>query len=105
MNDDFAGRYLERVRRKGQQAVVAMEKCARFDRCLKEFPADSKPDVPAVKALLAADGKPGVCNDLTFAGFIMLLGERPEMQIAPGRPDRVPFQTLRFGEGVGAVGR
>lgn len=42
------------------------------------------------------DRASGINNGGTYACTIMLLGDAPELHIAPGRPDTEPFQVLTF---------
>jgi hypothetical protein len=96
-NDDFADGYKARVAKSGCDPFVGERPCPRLGQCRKAFGADARPDVAAVKALLASrEGAPPVNNATTFASFVMVLGERPELQIAAGRPDVVPFEVFHF---------
>ena len=52
-------------------------------------------DLDRLKALYA-DRTSGINNAGTYGCTIMLLGERPELHISPGRPDVAPFQRLEF---------
>ena len=38
----------------------------------------------------------GINNGDTYGCTIMVLGEKPELHISPGRPDEAPFQVLGF---------
>jgi hypothetical protein len=96
-NDDFAAGYAERVRKAGADPFVGVSPCPRLQACRAALPQDARPDVAAVKALLASRASaPSICNDGTYASFVMVLGERPELQIAPGQPDRTPYEVLHF---------
>jgi hypothetical protein len=96
-NDDFAAGYAERARKAGADPFVGVRACPRLQACRAALPLGAHPDVAAVKALLASRaGAPSICNDGTYASFVMVLGERPELQIAPGQPDRTPYEVLHF---------
>jgi hypothetical protein len=95
VNDDFEPGYRERASEGGFDPFVGRRPCPRFEVCRKQLPADSKPDVATVKALLACRDGP-VCNDGTCACVVMLLGETPELHLSKGGSDRAPFTVLRF---------
>jgi hypothetical protein len=70
--------------------------CPRFNflgRVLK----DNSPaiDLDSLKALFR-DRPSGINNAQTYGCTIMVLGEKPELHISPGRPDEEPFQALGF---------
>jgi hypothetical protein len=62
-------------------------------------------DIEAIKSILKSrdpDNHP-VCRPLknrsapyTFGSLIMVLSDKPELHVAPGPPDVVPYQVLRF---------
>jgi len=67
--------------------------------------AGEKIDVDVIKSILASHDSPKhpVCRPLkapsdvyTFGSTIMVLSDKPELHIAPGPPDVVPYQVLRF---------
>lgn len=96
-NDDFALNYRESVKKSGREPVVAQEACPRFLACQKILTAEAKPDPTLAKRVLMQAERDGpVCNPGTYACFLMMLGEVPELHIAPGRPDRTPFEVLKF---------
>jgi hypothetical protein len=94
-NDDFSDAWRARVAKTGCDPFVGERPCPRLQQCQRACGAAARPDVAAVKALLASrDGTPSVNNAMTFASFVMVLGERPEMQIAAGRPDLAPWAVF-----------
>ena len=96
-NDDFADGYRARVARSGCDPFVGEHPCPRLGRCRQTLGPDARPDPAAVKALLSSrDGQPSINNAMTFASFVMVLAETPELQVAAGRPDRTAFQVLHF---------
>ena len=56
-------------------------------------------DVNDIKSILSQNkwnrGRP-ICNPFTYGSLIMILCESPELLIAPGMPDRTPYQRLVF---------
>lgn len=92
-NDDLT----ERAKARAPGLPALGGRCPRMDWALSTWSADSAPDVAAIGRLLGStDSKPGICNEATFASVVMLLGDQPELRIAPGRPDRVASVTVRF---------
>lgn len=97
VNDDFAPAYREQLQKGDFDPFVGARPCARLAVCRQTMTATSRPDAAMVQALLSSrQGQPSICNASTFACYLMLPGEEPEMRIAPGRPDRTPFEVLRF---------
>ncbi len=97
VNDDFVPGFRERARAAGVDPFVGQRPCPRFAVCQQHLPAGGRPDVAAVKALLASRaGAPSVCNDSTYVCFVALLGEVPELHICKGSSDRAAFTVLRF---------
>jgi len=52
-------------------------------------------DLAALKTIYA-NRESGINNGGTYGCTIMVLGEKPELHISPGRPDVEPFQVLDF---------
>lgn len=97
VNDDFATEYREQATRRGFDPFVGARACPRLSVLQAALTATARPDVDAVKGLLASrTSQPSVNNAMTFASFVMVLGAEPEMQIAPGRPDEETWKVLRF---------
>jgi len=95
-NDDFNPRFPEMLKRNGMTLKSYQASCPRFGylgRRLKDNSAVLDTD-----ALLSIfrDRASGINNGATYGCTIMILGEKPELHIAPGRPDEVPFETLGF---------
>jgi isopenicillin-N N-acyltransferase-like protein len=107
-NDDYHPKYLENIRnhknesKKPTDSEIRLE-CVR-SRALKQAPAF---DVDAIKSILKSQDpvehpvsrplkdKNGV---FTFGSMVMVLSEKPELHVAPGPPNVVPYQVLRFAE-------
>ncbi|MBK8978483.1 MAG: hypothetical protein IPM29_21505 [Planctomycetes bacterium] len=72
--------------------------CPRYDALDAALPTGARPTVEQVVRALQESAAAPVCNQLTFACMVLWLGERPELRICAGRPDRHAFRTLTFGE-------
>ena len=95
-NDDFTAAWRERAQQKGFDPLVGPKTCPRLAVCLQSWTNATKPDVAAIKTLLSSrTSTPSIANDLTFASFVAVLGEKPELHIAPGRPDVTAFEIVR----------
>lgn len=53
-------------------------------------------DIQAILSLNKWEGGRPICNPFTYGSLIMILSEAPELLIAPGQPDRTPYQRLIF---------
>lgn len=94
VNDDWSETYLARLAQQNQQPGDLV--CQRF-AVLQERLADGKPLAATDLVAALSVRQPGpVCNASTYVCTVMVLGERPELRIAPGPPDRTPFQVLGF---------
>lgn len=96
INDDFNPRFSESLKRRGMTLEKYRTLCPRFnslDRALKDNSAVI--DLAALEALFK-DRASGINNAGTYGCTIMVLGERPELHISPGRPDEEAFQVLAF---------
>jgi sugar phosphate isomerase/epimerase len=101
VNDDFNPRFTEGLKKKGVSLEEYRGRCRRFKFLSETFKDNSAPlDVPVLKRVFS-DRSSGINNEGTFGCTIMVLGDHPELQIAPGRPDEVPFEVLSFGPGTG----
>ncbi len=70
--------------------------CPRFDHLSRLFKDNSAAiDLETLKALFRHRDS-GINNESTYGCTIMVLGEKPELHIAAGRPDEAPFQVLGF---------
>ncbi len=96
VNDDFTPRFAASLKRRGQTLAQYGAFCSRLaflGRTLTDNTAVL--DLDRLKALYA-DRPSGINNAGTYGCTIMLLGEKPELHIAPGRPDIAPFQVFDF---------
>lgn len=95
-NDDFNPRFLESLKARGRTLEQMKASCPRFNflgGALKDNSAAV--DLDVLKALYR-DRPSGINNAGTYACTIMVLKDKPELHISPGRPDAEPFQVLRF---------
>jgi isopenicillin-N N-acyltransferase-like protein len=95
-NDDFNPRFVERLKEKGMSLDAYRALCPRFKFLARSFADNSAELDLAVLKRVFADRNSGINNAGTYGCTIMILGVRPELHIAPGRPDEVPFQVLGF---------
>ncbi len=96
INDDFNPRFPETLKTRGMTLEKYRTLCPRFNflgQLLKDNSAVI--DLAALEALFK-DRASGINNAGTYGCTIMVLGERPELHISPGRPDEEPFQVLGF---------
>jgi len=96
VNDDFNPRFPEALKRRRMTWDNVKAGCPRFNflgRLLKDNTAAL--EVESLKGIYR-DRDSGINNETTYGCTIMVLGESPELYIAPGRPDRGEFQVLRF---------
>jgi len=101
VNDDFNPRFTEYLKKKGLTLEEYRARCPRFKFLSATLKDNAVPlDVPVLKRIFA-DRKSGINNEGTYGCTIMVLGDHPELQIAPGRPDMVPFEVLGFGPRTG----
>ncbi len=96
INDDFNSRFPEELKRENTTLESYRASCPRFNylgRRLKDNSAalslDTLKDIFQDRAF-------GINNRSTYGCTIMVLGEKPELHISPGRPDEAPFQVLGF---------
>jgi len=97
VNDDLNPRFADALKKKGMSLEAYGALCPRF-RFLAEALKDNA--IPVDLAFLKrtfADRAARINNANTYGCTIMILGDRPELHIAPGRPDEEPFQLLNFG--------
>ena len=96
VNDDLNPKFLARLKRDG----VSLEKfrtfCPRFNFLGRTLTDNSTTiDLAGLKTIYA-NRVSGINNAGTYGCTIMVLGEKPELHISPGRPDVEPFQVLDF---------
>lgn len=96
VNDDLDPKFLARLKRDG----VSLEKfrtfCPRFNFLGRTLTDNSAAIDLAVLKTIYANRVSGINNAGTYGCTIMVLGEKPELHISPGRPDVEPFQVLDF---------
>jgi sugar phosphate isomerase/epimerase len=97
VNEDFNPRFTEALKKKGTSLDEYKARCRRFKFLQETFKDNAAPLDLAVLKRVFADRPSGINNQGTYGCTIMLLGDRPELHIAPGRPDAVPFEVLGFG--------
>jgi len=97
LNDDFNPKFIEGLKKKGLTLEAYKARCGRFKFLEKTFKDNRAALDPAILKRVFADRASGINNEGTYGCTIMVLGDRPELQIAPGRPDTEPFEVLSFG--------
>jgi len=97
-SDDFAPSFVAAVQRTGKEPGAVKFGCARFAAVERGLAANEAATVDQCIDLLA-DPQHRVCNALTYVCIVMTLGERPELRITPGAPDKTPFETVGFAAG------
>jgi len=96
VNDDFNPKFLEQLKKKGMSLEAYRALCPRFKFLSGAFKDNSAAIDLAVLKRMFADRTSGINNARTYGCTIMVLGDRPELHIAPGRPDEAPFEVLTF---------
>lgn len=96
VNDDYNPKFPDMLKRRGLSLEEYQGRCQRF-RFLGGLLQDNTAalDLGTVKGIFG-NREAGINNAGTYGCTIMVLGERPELHIAPGRPDEAPFQVLGF---------
>jgi Acyl-coenzyme A:6-aminopenicillanic acid acyl-transferase len=95
-NENFQPKFLERLKAKGWSLDQMKGSCPRFNFLKQKLPDNSVAlGLDELKALYR-DRNSGINNAGTYACTIMLLGDKPELHITPGRPDAEYFQILSF---------
>lgn len=96
INDDFNPNFSANLKRDGISLELYKTFCPRFN-FLERTLADNATTIDlAVLKTLFANRTSGINNASTCVCTIMILGEKPELHISPGRPDVAPFQVLGF---------
>jgi isopenicillin-N N-acyltransferase-like protein len=96
VNDDFNPRFVDRLKAKGMSLDAYRALCPRFKFLAEAFKDNSAAlDLDVLKRVFAnRDSR--INNAGTYGCTIMVLGDRPELQIAPGRPNEESFEVLGF---------
>jgi hypothetical protein len=99
VNDDYDPKFPAMLKRNDLTLESYRGRCPRF-KFLKEILKDNSAvlDLRALKAIFKNRAS-GINNEDTYGCTIMVLGEKPELHISPGRPDEAPFQVLGFTPG------
>ncbi len=102
-NDDFNPRFIEGLNKKGMTLEAYKARCPRF-RFLQETFKDNAAALDlAVLKRVFSDRNSGINNAGTYGCTIMVLGDHPELHIAPGRPDQESFVVLDFEPRTGGL--
>jgi hypothetical protein len=96
INDDFNPKFIEALKKKGTTLEEYKARCRRFRHLSETFKDNTARLDLAVLKRVFSDRASGINNEGTYGCTIMVLGDRPELHIAPGRPDTVPFEVLGF---------
>ena len=96
VNEDFNPRFSAQLKKSGMSPETYKAICPRFRFLEASFKDNSAELGLAVLERLFADRGSQINNERTYGCTIMVLGDRPELHIAPGRPDKEPFQVLGF---------
>jgi hypothetical protein len=96
VNDDLDPKFLARLKKNGMSLEKFKTLCPRFNFLGRTLTDNSAAiDLAALKTIYA-NRESGINNGGTYGCTIMVLGEKPELHISPGRPDVEPFQVLDF---------
>jgi hypothetical protein len=96
INGDFNPRFPEALKREKMTLEAYRALCPRFNFLGRLFKDNSAAiDVDTLGSIFKNRAS-GINNAETYGCTIMVLGEKPELHISPGRPDEAPFQVLRF---------
>ncbi len=96
INDDFNPKFTEALKTRGISLEEYQARCTRFKFLGQTFRDNTaKIDLEVLKQVYSYRDS-GINNPSTYGCTIMRLGEHPELHIAPGRPDEVPFEAIGF---------
>jgi len=96
VNDDYNPRFPEMLKTKNLTLEAYQAQCQRFAHLGRLFKDNSAAiDLETLKALFR-DRNAGINRLTTYGCTIMVLGETPELHVAPGRPDVALFQVVKF---------
>lgn len=99
INDDLNPRFPETLKRTGITPEIYRATCPRFNYLSQVLKDNSAAIDLAGLETLFRNRTSGINNAATYGCTIMILGNDPELHIAPGRPDEEPFQVLAFSPG------
>jgi isopenicillin-N N-acyltransferase like protein len=96
VNDDYNPKFPAMLKRNDLTLASYQARCPRF-KFLGDLIKDNSAilGLDALKAIFTNRAS-GINNTETYGCTIMVLGEKPELHISPGRPDEAPFQVLGF---------
>jgi sugar phosphate isomerase/epimerase len=101
-NDDLNPKFIEGLKKRGMTLEAYKALCPRFKFLGETFKDNAAALDLAVLKRVFADRDSGINNARTYGCTIMVLGDPPELHIAPGRPDQEPFVVLGFERRTGA---
>jgi len=91
VNENYRPSYVQRLKESGPY------QCPRLDTLQEQLTGETKNDRDAIRqALSTRNAGVPINNSSTYVCTIMVLAGRPELHVAAGRPDEVPFEILRF---------
>jgi len=99
VNTDWHPDYLARCQSRQVKPEEGLRECWRFETLEDRFRSGQPITVETIRAALASreHERGPICGDWNYGCTIFLLREgRPELQLAPGRPDRFGFQSFGF---------
>jgi len=102
VNDDFNPKFIEALKKKEITMEAYRARCPRFKFLGETFKDNAAVLDLAVLKRVFADRASGINSAGTYGCTIMVLGDRPELHIAAGRPDEEPFEVLSFEARKGA---
>jgi hypothetical protein len=97
-NRDWHPDYLARCKRAGRDPEQGLRVCRRFETLKKRVKQGLPITIDVIKTALASRDHPRgpICGDWTYGCTIFVLKKKPELLLAPGRPDRFGFQRFSF---------
>ncbi len=96
VNDDLNPKFIAALKKGGMTMDVYRVLCPRFKYLEQTFKDNAVTLNLAVLKRVFADRDSKINNPDTYGCTIMVLGDHPELHIAPGRPDEEPFVVLTF---------
>jgi sugar phosphate isomerase/epimerase len=96
INDDLNPKFIEGLKKRGMTLEAYKALCPRFKFLGETFKDNAAALDLSVLKRVFADRDSGINNAGTYGCTIMVLGDHPELHIAPGRPDKEAFEVLDF---------